>query len=345
MKVAILGGGPSGAFAAAQLASNGIETVVFDEKLAWEKPCGGGLTCKAYSQYPFLAEGETPKKVIRQTVLSAPKSKAVTLSLDHPLLIYSRYDLNGMLLDRAQRAGAQLEKTRILNIERTGSRWSLRTKSGDIGRRLLHRRDRRAQPIAKRWHRADFERRDERSRLLHSRRSGSHRHSVSAEAGRVYLGISALRPPVGGNLRQGPARIGTARPARTLHGRAGPLEGWRDFLQPSSAVPRYSRMETKSGFRRWLAGNRRCRGSGGSHHRRRPLLRGALGRPCHQSHPLGIDRSRRSRLSQVTAARLHGGSRIRFASGGPRVPRERSSEDRSPAAWCSSRVSAPNSAV
>jgi geranylgeranyl diphosphate/geranylgeranyl-bacteriochlorophyllide a reductase len=132
MKVAILGGGPSGAFAAAQLASNGVDTVVFDEKLAWEKPCGGGLTYKAYSQYPFLAEGDTPKKVIRQTVLSAPKSKAVTLSLDRPLLIYSRYDLNGMLLDRAQRAGAQLEKTRILNIERTGSRWRLRTRSGSL---------------------------------------------------------------------------------------------------------------------------------------------------------------------------------------------------------------------
>jgi flavin-dependent dehydrogenase len=132
MKVAILGGGPSGAFAAAQLASNGVDTVVFDEKLAWEKPCGGGLTYKAYSQYPFLAEGDTPKKVIRQTVLSAPKSKPVTLSLDHPLLIYSRYDLNGMLLDRAQRAGAQLEKTRILNIERSGSRWRLQTRSGAL---------------------------------------------------------------------------------------------------------------------------------------------------------------------------------------------------------------------
>jgi flavin-dependent dehydrogenase len=130
MKVAILGGGPSGAFAAAQLASNGVRTVVFDEKLAWEKPCGGGLTYKAYSQYPFLADGATPKKIIRQTVISAPKTKAVTLALDRPLLIYSRYDLNGMLLDRAQSAGAQLEKTRILSIERTGSRWLLRTKNG-----------------------------------------------------------------------------------------------------------------------------------------------------------------------------------------------------------------------
>ncbi len=130
MKVAILGGGPSGAFAAERLASAGVDTVVFDEKLAWEKPCGGGLTYKAYSQYPFLTENDTPRKTIHQTVLAAPNSKPVTLSLDQPLLIYSRYDLNGMLLARAQRAGAQLEKTRILNIERIGSGWSLRTKQG-----------------------------------------------------------------------------------------------------------------------------------------------------------------------------------------------------------------------
>jgi flavin-dependent dehydrogenase len=132
MKVAILGGGPSGAFAAERLASAGIRTVVFDEKLAWEKPCGGGLTWKAYSQYPFLQDNDTPKKIITETILAAPKSASVKLALDRPLLIYSRYDLNGMLLDRAQRAGAQIEKTRVLNVERTGAGWNLRTKGGAL---------------------------------------------------------------------------------------------------------------------------------------------------------------------------------------------------------------------
>src|ERR1700744_2551839 len=120
-RVAILGGGPAGAFAAEQLASAGLKVSVFDEKLAWEKPCGGGLTYKAYSQYPFLADNATPRKTVGEAILAAPKSRPVTLPLAQPLLIYSRYDLNGMLLDRAQRAGAQLEKTRILNIDRTGT--------------------------------------------------------------------------------------------------------------------------------------------------------------------------------------------------------------------------------
>src|SRR5580658_9232959 len=119
MKAAVLGGGPSGAFAAERLASAGVETVLFDEKLAWEKPCGGGLTYKAWSQYPFLASGNTPKKTVHETILAAPAGKPVTLKLDRPLLIYSRYDLNGMLLDRAHRAGAAIEHTRVLEAGRT----------------------------------------------------------------------------------------------------------------------------------------------------------------------------------------------------------------------------------
>jgi geranylgeranyl reductase family protein len=131
-RVAVLGGGPAGAFTAAQLSAAGLSTVVLDEKLAWEKPCGGGLTYKAYHQYPFLMRNDTPKKLITQTVLAAPGAGDVTLKLNEPLLIFSRYDLNRMLLERAERAGAQIEKTRVLGIERQSSGWRLKTKSGSL---------------------------------------------------------------------------------------------------------------------------------------------------------------------------------------------------------------------
>jgi geranylgeranyl reductase family protein len=129
-RVAVLGGGPAGAYAAERLAGAGIDTVVLDEKLAWEKPCGGGLTYKAYSRYPFLLENSVPKKIINETCLAAPRAGAVKLDLDRPLLIYSRMDLNRMLLDRAEQAGAQLEKTRVLGIERGGRGWRLKTQHG-----------------------------------------------------------------------------------------------------------------------------------------------------------------------------------------------------------------------
>jgi geranylgeranyl reductase family protein len=131
-RVAVLGGGPAGAFAAAELASAGVETVVLDEKLAWEKPCGGGLTYKAYHTYPFLLQNDVPKKRITETVLAAPGAGEAMLKLQEPLLIYSRFDLNRLLLERAERAGARIEQARVTGIERQGGGWRLRTKSGSL---------------------------------------------------------------------------------------------------------------------------------------------------------------------------------------------------------------------
>jgi geranylgeranyl reductase family protein len=128
--VAVLGGGPAGSFAAERLAQAGLRSLIFDEKLAWEKPCGGGLTYKAYHEYPHLIENNTPKKLIYETTLAAPKAGAVSLQLENPLVIYARKDLNGMLLERAEKAGAEIEQTRVLSIERKVNGWRLQTRSG-----------------------------------------------------------------------------------------------------------------------------------------------------------------------------------------------------------------------
>jgi geranylgeranyl reductase family protein len=131
-RVAVLGGGPAGAFAAEQLASAGLDVILMDEKLAWEKPCGGGLTFKAYNQYPFLIQNSTPKRFVTETVLAAPNAGEATLKLGDPLVIYSRLDLNQMLLERAATAGAQIEKTRVTGMARLGERWALRTTGGTV---------------------------------------------------------------------------------------------------------------------------------------------------------------------------------------------------------------------
>jgi flavin-dependent dehydrogenase len=128
----VLGGGPAGAFAAERLAGQGTRAIVLDEKLAWEKPCGGGLTYKSYHRYPFLIENDTPKKVVRETVLGAPGVGNVRLKLESPLLIYSRLDLNRLLLERAVRAGAELDNTRVLGLDRRGDGWRIRTRASCI---------------------------------------------------------------------------------------------------------------------------------------------------------------------------------------------------------------------
>jgi geranylgeranyl reductase family protein len=130
--VVVLGGGPAGATAAEGLARAGLRTVVLDEKLAWEKPCGGGITYKAYTQYPYLLENDTPKMTVTDSLLAAPKVGSVKMAMQRPLLIYSRFELNNMLLKRAEAAGAEIEKTRVLSLERTAEAWKVRTRAGTL---------------------------------------------------------------------------------------------------------------------------------------------------------------------------------------------------------------------
>src|SRR5574340_1588114 len=132
MRVAVAGGGPAGALAAERLAAAGLDVILFDEKPAWEKPCGGGLTAKAYRRYPFLIENEIPKRRVSDIVFSTEGAGSVRLPIEDPLLIYSRMDLNRLLLDRAAAAGARLEKARVTGLERRGGGWQVRTRTGTV---------------------------------------------------------------------------------------------------------------------------------------------------------------------------------------------------------------------
>jgi flavin-dependent dehydrogenase len=128
-EIAIIGGGPSGSMCGAQLARAGYSVTLYDERLAWEKPCGGGLTHKALVAYPFLLDGPYPKKLVHTVELISSSAHRALLPLDHPIAIYSRTVLNGLLLDRAAEAGCRLVKTRVTNIDTTGKR--VRLKMGD----------------------------------------------------------------------------------------------------------------------------------------------------------------------------------------------------------------------
>lgn len=127
-KIAIVGGGPAGSFVATELARAGREVLLFDEKLAWEKPCGGGLTHKALNRWPFLRDTPAERNSIDRCELIAPSGRNVTFQLDRPIAIFSRLALNGMLLDRARNAGAQLIRERITEISGIPGKWNVKSR-------------------------------------------------------------------------------------------------------------------------------------------------------------------------------------------------------------------------
>ena len=130
--IGIIGGGPAGATVAERLVKGGagLRVLVFEEKLGWEKPCGGGLTHKALRRYPFLVEAAEPHTLIRDAEFVAANGDSVRLQLARPLAIYSRSVLNNLLLSRAREAGAEVIAERVLGFERTPKGWDLRTRSG-----------------------------------------------------------------------------------------------------------------------------------------------------------------------------------------------------------------------
>jgi flavin-dependent dehydrogenase len=105
-----------------QLARAGHEVVIFDEHLAWEKPCGGGLTHKAIQKYPFLLENSHPKKLIHSVELIASNDQRATLEMKNPIVIYSRKVLNGLLLYRAREAGCDVRQSHVVSVETHGEK-------------------------------------------------------------------------------------------------------------------------------------------------------------------------------------------------------------------------------
>ncbi len=123
-EIAIVGGGPAGALCGERLASAGFQVTIYDERLAWEKPCGGGLTHKAIEAYPFLLDSPQPKKIVRKAELISSNGHRAQFEMNHPIVIYARKVLNGLLLDRAIAAGCTAVCSRVTNVSTNSPRVS-----------------------------------------------------------------------------------------------------------------------------------------------------------------------------------------------------------------------------
>lgn len=111
--------------AAETLARGGVRVTVFEEKSAWEKPCGGGIPPRALARYPFLLDAVEEHQRLEDVEMVAATGASVRFRLRRPLVVYSRATLNQLLLRRAADAGAEVVSDRILNFRRQGSGWRL----------------------------------------------------------------------------------------------------------------------------------------------------------------------------------------------------------------------------
>jgi geranylgeranyl reductase family protein len=125
MKTGIIGGGPAGAETARLLAEKGGDVILFEEKDEWEKPCGGGITPRAFLICPHLKRNELTRREIDRTTFIAPSGRKAAISLKDPLAIVSRKALFNFQLDEAKRKGAKLIREKIKDIKKKGKGWLL----------------------------------------------------------------------------------------------------------------------------------------------------------------------------------------------------------------------------
>lgn len=127
MKIGIIGARLSGSYAGLMLARTGHDVLLFDPDTAGEKPCGGGITAKAWSSVSWLRGCRLPHTVITFMRLWSRESGWSTLHLRQPILIFARSTLDRALLDDALRAGARLVPERALGFTPARPGWAVRT--------------------------------------------------------------------------------------------------------------------------------------------------------------------------------------------------------------------------
>ena len=118
LRVAVVGGGPSGSCAAEVLAKAGIQTWLFERKLDNAKPCGGAIPLCMVEEFD-LPDSIIDRKVRNMRMIS-PSNREVDIHLENSneyIGMCRREVLDGFLRNRAAELGAQLVNGLVQSID------------------------------------------------------------------------------------------------------------------------------------------------------------------------------------------------------------------------------------
>ena len=118
LRVAVVGGGPSGSCAAEVLAKAGIQTWIFERKLDNAKPCGGAIPLCMVSEFD-LPESIIDRKVRNMKMIS-PSNREVDINLDNDaeyIGMCRREAMDAYLRERAAELGANLVNGLVTKID------------------------------------------------------------------------------------------------------------------------------------------------------------------------------------------------------------------------------------
>ena len=119
----VVGAGPSGAMAARDLARRGAHVAIVDGSHPREKPCGGGVTERAFHLAAAAVPPSAGQTIDTVTFEAGGRAAGVRLPDPQALTIFPRAAFDAAVLAQAIDAGAVHVAARAGDVERAGSGW------------------------------------------------------------------------------------------------------------------------------------------------------------------------------------------------------------------------------
>jgi geranylgeranyl reductase family protein len=134
-EVAIIGGGPSGAYCAYELGKKGIYADVFDFH-SNEKACGGGITPSVIEKFPFVKAFSCRSKMTPYYKIIWPNNEE-EIRKEHMRFNIPRKILDDGIRNMARDKGAKIIEERVTEILRKEQGWKIRTANRSVSARIL----------------------------------------------------------------------------------------------------------------------------------------------------------------------------------------------------------------